>query len=180
MCTWYLSLHTWNTLNTQMPATMQGIRWRTELTTRGTRCWRCSRCQAGPSPAIQREPAGVGGLQRGCIVLHRGGSAETPKLRCASFAFIKVWKAEERLLQAQRHCANGSTRDGRRYERSCTYRCQGTGKQAIDCNTPSLAASTVQYAVERWQRDKNYGGFVDVWQKPDWVQVHRGREHSFA
>ena len=54
------------------------------------------------------------------------------------------------------------------------------GKQESDCNTPSLTASVVQYAMERWYCDKNYGGFVNVVTKLDSVQVHPEQEHSFC
>ena len=43
MCTWSLRMHTWNT---QKTAAKHVIRMRTRTTAHGTRCWKCSRCQA--------------------------------------------------------------------------------------------------------------------------------------
>ena len=109
--------------------------------------------------------------------------AQTMQCKPAT-TFVKVWKAGERLLQAQPHCANGTVCNGnvaerRWYERSCTYRNQGMGQQASECNAPSLTASMVQYAMGRWQCDKKYGSLVNVLTKPDWVHVDAGWEHSF-
>ena len=171
MCTWYLCLHTWNTQNMQMPATIQVLRWWAAITTPGMRHWRRSQCQ---EPSDTTEPAGVGRVQGGCVVPHRGGhsvhvsvhgivsrraTAETPKLCSASLH-----------LHLSMCGKQGSDCFTARMVQYDGY--QGTGKQGSDCNTPSITARIFGTATGITEA---LSMFVT---RPEWVQMHPGREHS--
>ena len=53
----------------------------------------------------------------------------------------------------------------------------------IQVSRHGKAGERLQYAQPHceysWQCDKGYGGLVNVVTKPEWVQMHQGREHSF-